>query len=237
MILEENGSIRILVVDDNKSSRDILEDLFIQQGYDVLVASDGLEAISCLKEAEIDLVLTDLKMPGADGLQVLRESIRINPDIMVVIITGYASLDSAIESMREGAYDYVKKPFDLEEILLLAQKASDRIHLIRENRDLTQRLYSTQSDMEILMAKKEEIERELKRMTKKLAASQKESLPEISLLNDLPSNLLPYQNLIERKGSAFDALHALAKIGEMKKNGLLEEEEFRILKQKLIFRV
>jgi len=237
MTFEEKDSIRILIVDDNKSSRDILEDLFIQQGYDVRVASDGLEAIDCLKEEEIDLVLTDLKMPGADGLQVLRESIQINPDIMVVIITGYASLDSAIESIREGAYDYVKKPFDLQEMLLIAEKASDKIYLTRENRKLTQMLHNTQSEMERLIAMKEDIEGELKRVTKKLTASQGQSSPKRSLREDLPSNLLPYQNLLERKGPALEILQALERLGGMKKDGLLKEEEFRILKQKLIFRV
>ncbi len=128
-------------------------------------------------------------------------------------------------------------PFDLQEILLLAKKASDKIHLIRENRNLMQKLRNAQSKIKRLIAKKEELEGELKRIAKELEASQGQRSPDHPLHEDLPSNLLPYQTLLERKGPTLEILQALEKIGGMKKDGLLGEEEFRTLKQRLILKV
>ncbi|MDI6800540.1 MAG: response regulator [Thermodesulfovibrionales bacterium] len=115
-------------------------------------AKDGLEAISILKVEDIDLVVTDLRMPGADGIEVLKQAVRINPDISVVILTAYGTLDTTLQAMKEGAYDYLTKPFKVQEIIILAERAYKRAELIDENRELTRQLRDTYRDIELIKA-------------------------------------------------------------------------------------
>jgi DNA-binding response OmpR family regulator len=230
----KSSSFRILIVDDSESSREILEDLLLQEDYEVKVASNGMEAMDILQRHKIDLVITDLKMPGMDGIQVLKESMRINKNIAVIIITGYASLDSAIESIREGAYGYVKKPFNLDEMLILVERARERVCTIRENQQLHERIRKLESEIKLLIEKRDETEKELKRMTEIISVPQNrwDSNQELDQL--IPSNRLPYKILREKNKKGFDAFHTICKLGWMRKEGLLEEEEFRIIKKGLM---
>src|SRR5690348_2090172 len=105
----------VLIVDDESGIRELISDFFARQGIATTLASDGREAIGLL-ERDTDaygLIVTDLDMPGADGFQVLDTARRVAPESFVVIVTGYASLDSAIRAVRMGAYDYLPKPFSL----------------------------------------------------------------------------------------------------------------------------
>jgi two-component system, NtrC family, response regulator AtoC len=146
----EKKDFKILVADDDEIARDVISSLLSKEEYPVVTARDGLEAIRVLRLETINLVITDLRMPGADGIEVLKYAIRKNPDIAVVIITAYGTLDTAIEAIKEGAYDYMTKPYKVQEILALAEKAFRRELLIQENRELVQHLRDTYRDIEVI---------------------------------------------------------------------------------------
>ncbi len=141
---------RILIADDDEIALDVLSSLLSKEGYPVLTARDGIEAIAILRKESIGLVITDLRMPGADGLEVLKNAMRIDPDIAVVILTAYGTLDSALEAMEEGAFDYLTKPFKVQEILIIAARAFRRAMLLEERRELIRLLRDTYRDLEII---------------------------------------------------------------------------------------
>jgi DNA-binding NtrC family response regulator len=123
------SGIQVLVVDDAAPVRDLLVNYFVKHRMVVTAVGDGLAAIQTLERnpGRFGLVITDLNMPGADGFAVLMEARRTNPDCAVVIVTGYATLDSAIQAVRVGAYDYLPKPFNLSEVdRLLTRIATDK---------------------------------------------------------------------------------------------------------------
>ncbi len=134
---------RILVVDDEQSMREFLEIALVQAGYEVATAASGNEALSVLETEHFDLVITDLRMEGLSGLDLLREVKVRAPDTEVIVVTAYASYDSAIQAMKAGAYDYLKKPFRVDEILLVCERALERHRLAQENVALKRKLAAT----------------------------------------------------------------------------------------------
>ena len=146
----EKRDFKILVADDDEIARDVISSLLSKDGYPVVLAKDGIEAIRALRLEDIGLVITDLRMPGADGIEVLKYTVRKNPDIAVVIITAYGTLDTALEAIKEGAYDYMTKPYKVQEIIALAEKAFKRGLLIQENKELIQHLRDTYRDIEVI---------------------------------------------------------------------------------------
>lgn len=124
---------KILVVDDDTVARDLLADALKKEGYDVEAFSSGEEAIERGRQGRIDLVLTDMRMGTVDGLTVLREFKRFSPDTSIVLLTSFGSLEGAIEAIKQGAYDYLAKPFKKEEIKLVVQRSLDHCLLVREN--------------------------------------------------------------------------------------------------------
>jgi DNA-binding NtrC family response regulator len=130
--------LAVLVVDDEPDVRDLLVEYFRERGCEVTGAAEGREAIALIQRTpgRFTLVVTDLQLPGVDGLAVLRAARAANPSVYVVIITGYASLDSAIEAVRLGAYDYLTKPFSLGQIDVIVKRMADRLSLEAENRQL-----------------------------------------------------------------------------------------------------
>lgn len=141
---------KILVADDDEIALDVVSSLLSKEGYPVLTAKDGIEAIAILRRENIGLVITDLRMPGADGIEVLRNAVRIDPNMAVVILTAYGTLDSALEAMEEGAFDYLTKPFKVQEILIIAARAFKRAMLLEERRELIKLLRDTYRDLEIV---------------------------------------------------------------------------------------
>ena len=124
---------RILIVDDELQILTFLEDLFRTEGWEVQTADSGSSGIDRLEQHRFDIVLTDLKMPGTDGIEVLRTSKKLQADAEVIMMTGYGTVDSAIEAMRAGAFHYLAKPFQPEEVLHLVEKAFVQRELKREN--------------------------------------------------------------------------------------------------------
>jgi len=131
---------RILIADDEQVQREMLEGFLVKQGYGVGIAGDGSQALEKFKGGAFDLVLTDYRMPGMDGIQLLKELKRLNPEVMVVVLTAFGSVGTAVAAMKEGAYDYLNKPIDLEELLLLIRRVEKEVGLSRENRELREQL-------------------------------------------------------------------------------------------------
>jgi len=148
----EKQRFKILIADDDDIARDVITTLLSREGYAVLSAIDGLEAIDRLKEEKVHMVITDLQMPGANGIEVLKYAVRSDPDLAVVILTAYGTLDTALEAITEGAYDYLTKPFKTLEISILAERAYQRALLIADNRELRKNLQDTYHDLELLKA-------------------------------------------------------------------------------------
>jgi len=130
----------ILVVDDEKSQRDILTVILEGEGYTVETASNVSQALTFYRSRPADLVLTDLSMPERDGLSLLEEVRKLAPDALVVVITAYGTVKSAVEAMKKGAEHYLTKPLDREELLITVARAFEKVHLITENRRLRQQL-------------------------------------------------------------------------------------------------
>jgi Nif-specific regulatory protein len=135
------ADFHILIVDDEKPQRMILEGFLIKQGYKTTVAGDGEEAVRLFSQDSFDLVLTDYRMPGMDGLQLLKEIKRRNAESVVVMMTAHGSEGIAVAAMKEGAYDYLTKPIqELDELLILIQRVAREVGLDRENRQLKEQL-------------------------------------------------------------------------------------------------
>jgi two-component system response regulator HydG len=145
----------ILVVDDEPSMRTTLSILLKREGYQVSQAGDGVEALRMLDQGHYDMVLTDLKMEGVDGMELLHQVKSIDPQTEVLIFTAYGTVTSAVEAMRLGAYDYIGKPFDEEELLLKVARALERKALVREVQDLRAELKGQRGMEEIVAASKE----------------------------------------------------------------------------------
>jgi two-component system response regulator PilR (NtrC family) len=134
---------KILIVEDEKSMREVLKILLEGEGYEVMTASDGLEGIAHLDKDIFDLVVTDVKMPKVDGFEVLKRIKEISPDTIVIMITAFGTKESGIEAMKLGAYDYISKPFNIDEIRLIVKKAIEKkrehveLSLLRQKVDVT----------------------------------------------------------------------------------------------------
>lgn len=131
---------RILIAEDEKTQRDLLEGFLKKEGFSVEAVANGREALQKLQEGFFDLALLDYKMPQLDGLQTLREIRRLYPEVPVVMMTAYGTIETAVTSMKEGALDYLTKPIDLDELLIKFQKILERSNLIRENQKLKAQL-------------------------------------------------------------------------------------------------
>ena len=133
-------SKNVLLVDDHKPFRDSLSKILEGKGLRVFSANDGEEALDILRKEDIHLVLTDLKMPRMDGVELLKVAKTIRPEVEVILITGYGTVDTAVTAMKDGAYDYIQKPFKPQEILKLVRKAIEKQSLVLENRILQERI-------------------------------------------------------------------------------------------------
>jgi len=144
-----NGS-RLLIVDDEKLTLENLEYFMSKEGYEVTAANSGSEALKILEKEDVDVVLTDLRMQGIDGMGVLGKCKELYPESEVIIITAYASLPSAIETMKMGAYYYIAKPFKMDEVKKVVKEAVEKVRLKRENAQLRAHIESFEGKVKII---------------------------------------------------------------------------------------
>ncbi len=130
----------ILIIDDEKNYRVVLEALLGSEGYETISADNATEALRLIRRSDLDLVITDMKMPGISGMELLEESKKIKPELPVIMMTAYGTIEMAVEAMKKHAYDYISKPFKNEELKLTIRKALENYRLIKENRLLSEAL-------------------------------------------------------------------------------------------------
>ena len=129
---EDLDIVNVLVVDDEKDIRDGSERILTRQGFHVFKAPNGDTGLNIVESETISIVLLDLKMPGIDGMEVLQRIHEIDDSILVIVITGFATVETAIEAMKLGAYDFIPKPFDPDQLRIVVNRANDKVRLTRE---------------------------------------------------------------------------------------------------------
>lgn len=143
-------SARILIVDDEQIALKNLEYVMKQEGYDVTTTRNGSEALKLLQEQEFEVVLTELKMGKVNGMEILDKTRQLHPDAEVIMITAYATIPSAVETMKKGAYYYIAKPFKLDEVRRIVKEAVEKVRLKRENRLLREELEKYEGKVKII---------------------------------------------------------------------------------------
>ncbi|MDQ6891013.1 MAG: response regulator, partial [Bacteroidota bacterium] len=134
----------ILIIDDEKSIRKTLTEILSYEGYKIDEAGDGEEGLKKFKEKTYDLVLCDIKMPKIDGIEFLEKAKQINPDVPIIVISGHGNIETAVEAVKKGAYDYISKPPDLNRMLITLRNAMDKTNLVAETKVLKRRVTKTQ---------------------------------------------------------------------------------------------
>jgi len=210
-----NQQINILIVDDETSVADILKDCVSDTGRSVDACYNGLDGIEYIQNNHYDLIIVDLVMPKIGGLDVLKYAKKENPDVLVIIITGYASLETAITAVKEGAYDYIRKPCKLEEIRIVVDNAIEKIRLYRENKKLLNQIQDTYSELMVLK-------------------QEKKTEKKISSINFFSSNMPGLHYLYNNSSSPNNTVDKLQALSMLKENGNLTESEFKSFKQKLL---
>ena len=141
---ERGNNLSLVVVDDERAIREVCRDVAQTMGFAAAAADSADQVYRLLNAQPVDVVLLDLKMPGTGGLQVLRSIKQMRPEVTVVVATGYATVQTAVQAMKDGAYDFVTKPFSMEELKLLLERVSQHLRLKSENRLLRERVKSKQ---------------------------------------------------------------------------------------------
>lgn len=201
---QELTSIRILIADDDKVIAEVLRDVLASPERIIEICHDGQAAADKIQADGFDLVLVDLVMPKLGGLDVLKIAKQVNPDVIVIIVTGYASLETAVSAIKEGAYDYVMKPCKLDEFKIVIDRATEKIKLNKENKELLKKLQDASQELTQLHEKKNNHHKE----ALKFFSSNKAWMH--SLYDDARANFI-------------DKLQALAYLRE---SGMLTQEEF-----------
>lgn len=136
-------TVNVLVIDDEKIAARNLHYILQKEGYTVNIALSGEQGIEMLEAAamnEYDIVLTDLRMPGVDGMQILARARELHPDVEVIVVTGFATVSSAMAAVKAGAYHYLAKPYNISEVRLIVRDALEKRALKQENRQLKEKL-------------------------------------------------------------------------------------------------
>ena len=133
--------MKILIIDDERSIRNSLKEILADEGYDVDVAENGAQGCSMVEKEKYDVVFCDIKMPEMDGMEVLDKFNEMGIDAAVVMISGHGDIDTAVECIKKGAFDFIQKPLDLNRILITIKNAKDKVHLVKETKILKKKVY------------------------------------------------------------------------------------------------
>jgi DNA-binding NtrC family response regulator len=133
--------MKILIVDDERAIRNSLKEILGDEGYDVDVAEDGPASLAKVDKERFDVIFCDIKMPGMDGTEVLDKLVADGVDSAVVMISGHGDIDTAVECIKKGAFDFIQKPLDLNRILITIKNATDKVTIVKENKQLKKKVY------------------------------------------------------------------------------------------------
>lgn len=165
------SKLDILIAEDEPFQREMLRDFLVGEGHRVTESEDGESALRLLANGSFDLVLLDFKMPGMDGLEVLREARRINPEIDALILTAFGTIETAVAAMKAGARDYITKPIDLDELSLLIGRIADHRRLVKENEILRREIEAKGATPQTMLHRSEKMA-ELLNLAGRIASSQ-----------------------------------------------------------------
>ena len=162
----------VLIVDDQDSIRDALSKMLIKEGYEVLLAGEGDEALEILRKRKVNVILSDLKMPKMDGVQLLKTSKLIKPEVEVILITAHGTIEKAVSAMKDGAYDFIRKPFKKIIIANMIKKAVEKQALVVENRSLHEQLERVGHDRDTDVIGQSDVIRNVIKLAEQVAPSQ-----------------------------------------------------------------
>ncbi|MBI5374770.1 MAG: response regulator [Candidatus Schekmanbacteria bacterium] len=229
--------IKILVADDDKNFRELFKSFLENKGFPVKTAYDGREAIEYIDREKFDLVITDLIMPGADGFAVLEKSLDSNPDCQVIIITGYATLDTALKAIKTGAYDYIKKPFTFDEIDVVIRNAVLKVNLIKANKILVEQLKKAYERLKSSQPLNDSLVAQCREFLGEDGCD--EALPPdmSSIMKWATTRILPCHYDQYNKKNLIDlqqAIEELKTLSKLKSDGAIDEKEFENFKKKIL---
>ncbi len=227
-LLQSTEKIQVLVVEDDDSLRELILGFLKKPDRNISGEQNGNEAILALQSHSFDLVVSDLVMPGADGMEVLREAKRRNPDCVVILITGYASLDSALQAIRGGAYDYLRKPFKLDQLEIVVNNGCEKIGLIRENQRLLRKLRENMEEMKGLRSACSFLEPTVENH------APADLDHKISEMDVLLRQMFPLDYDLKNTEGVEKAFQHLRRLVEYRREGLLNEAEFSSIKKRLL---
>ncbi len=213
----------ILVIDDKDSMRDMLSASLTSEGYDVDAAGSGDIGIAKSKEKHFDVVLTDLKMPDISGLEVLSQVKEHDPDTAVIVMTAYGTIENAVEAMKRGAFDFLQKPFDINHLQMLVERALENQRLVAENMLLREELAQSLGFAEIIGASENMLE--VSRLVQKVSPSDTAVLltGESGTGKELFAHAI--HSLSQRKNKPYITINCAAIPGELLENELFGSEK------------
>jgi two-component system, NtrC family, response regulator HydG len=162
----------VLIVDDQESIRHALSKMLIKEGYEVLLTGEGEEALETLRKKKVNVILTDLKMPRMDGVQLLKTSKLIKPEVEVILITAHGTIEKAVSAMKDGAYDFITKPFKKMVIANMIRKAVEKQALVVENKSLHEKLERSGHDRDADIIGQSDVIRNVIKLAEQVAPSQ-----------------------------------------------------------------
>ena len=234
MELNLNPDIRIWIAEDDEEFREILGNSLAHGPRAIQLFENGQAVLEALEKSSFDILVTDLMMPGADGIQLLTEVKRLHPESIVIIMTGYASLDTAIQAIRGGAYDYIRKPFKFDELEIVINNACEKISLMRENRCLLQSLKETTEEVSRLKETWEGHLSNILGICWTISDEERNSEMDFTLKQINP---IPPDYDLKKKEFREKSLESLERLIQMRKEGFIDEDEFLSFKKILLQRL
>lgn len=232
--------ISMLIIDDDIIILDLLHSIFEDdRSIKLHTCSDSKKALNLIQNYPYDIILSDLMMPDISGLELLKSAKKIHPDVMVVVITAYSSLVVTLEVIKAGAYDYITKPFQVDEILLVVNNAKEKIYLKRENERLTSQILLYQEEVSLLNQKCIVLEEKLLKMTSEQIVAGSPKVFENELVTTLNEGVNPqkflYQNPYHKKTKTVEDKYKqeIERLRQLHKEGILTEEDYTRLSERL----
>jgi FixJ family two-component response regulator len=225
------SSIRIWIAEDDEELREILGGALAGASREIRLFENGEEVLKALAGNDpLDILITDLVMPRVGGLELLKEAKARHPHCLVLLMTGYASLDTAVEAIRGGAYDYIRKPFKLDELKVIVHNACEKVALVRENEHLLNQLREAMEELKLLRGLWEEYQTAL---TNFHLIPFSKKLTELEVLfNQIPPDLE-----LRRQAARDKTLDDLERLLDLKRQGAINENEFQSFKNILMRRL